>query len=405
MKASPGPPTVLYLTYHGLAAPLGRAQCLPYLLRLARSGAARLRVVSFESDPLPTDELRREIRDAGIKWIELQYHGRPKGLSKLYDIGAGFLAALRLSRGVDVIHARSHVMALLALIVGRVIHRPFVFDMLGMLADEYADIGYWSRDGLFYRVTKRVEKLLLHRAGAVISCTERNARYLQATGLAPAATPVLAIPCCVDLERFRCATPGAYPRDGLAPRLVYSGGIGTWYMLDEMLAFYRVARGITPNVRFRILTRSSHDAVRAAAAHAGVDPSGLEIHAADPSDVAAFLCQSDVGLTFITPTFSKEAASPNKFAEYLACGLLVVTNAGVGDLDAALAKDAIGAVVPRFDAAAYAAAWRSVIERLGGDAVAARATTRDVARRDYSADLATETYASLYADLRGSRPG
>ncbi len=400
------PPTILYLTYHGLASPLGRAQCLPYLLRLAEGGRARLSVISFETEPLPTPDLERRVHDLGIEWIALRYHGRPKGLAKILDLALALWAAFRLMRGrrFDVVHARSYVMATAALALKWLAGLPYVFDMLGMLADEYADVGYWSRTGFLYRITKRAERTLLREAGAVIVLTERNARYLRAVGLVRSQQPLTVLPCCVDLQRFGCNGGDAYPR-GSAPRLVYSGGLGTWYMIDEMLDFFAAARRVTPELRFRIVSRSDHALVIAAARKRGIPMDTLELLKAHPDQINALLCSSDAGITFITPSFSKQAASPNKFAEYLACGLPVVTNAGVGDLDETMRRDDIGKLVERLAPDAYEEAWRALVADLGAAAATFRARCRAVAHRDFAVERGVEGYAALYRALRDARSG
>jgi glycosyltransferase involved in cell wall biosynthesis len=390
-------PTVLYLTYHGLASPLGRAQCLPYLLRLARQGRARLLVISYESDPLPDAALRARVRDAGIAWIELRYHGDPKGLAKIWDLMGGVVAALRLARGrrVDVIHARSYVMAALALPLALLVRAPIVFDMLGMLADEYAEVGHWDRRGFFYRATKLLERVLLRASSALIVLTRRNADYLRASGLVPALTPIQVIPCCVDLERFECANNDGYPRDA-APLLVYAGGLGTWYRLDDMLDLFAVARRVTPDLRFRVITRTDPGVVSAAREARGISGDSVEVISAHPDEMCELLCASDVGISFITPSFSKQAASPNKFAEYLAAGLPVLTNSGVGDLDDSMRGDDIGELVPTFDVGDYERAWRSVVAKLERDPRSLRGRCRAVAARDLSADLAVDRYVQIY---------
>lgn len=396
-------PTILYLTYHGLAHPLGRAQCLPYLLRLAREGRARLLVVSWESDPLPDDALRREVADAGIEWCELRYHSRPKGVAKIADIVRGLVAAIRLARGrrVDGIHARSYVPAALALVLGTWLRAPFIFDMLGMLADEYADIGYWHRAGLFYRATKAAERILLRRAAAVIVLTRRNADHLTEIKALGASTRLVVIPCCVDLRRFACAGSQEFPRSD-SPMLVYSGGIGTWYMASEMLDFVAVALRSTPNLRFRLITREDTAWLRPEILRRGIPASTVEVRRGHPDEMAGLLCESDVGISFIRPSFSKEAASPNKFAEYLACGLPVVTNAGVGDLDTTMRRHEVGSVVAAFTGDEYAGAWRQVLELLRADARGLRARCRAVAQDEFAAEIAVERYVALYDSLSSS---
>lgn len=399
--SAPAPPSVLYLTYHGLAHPLGRAQCVPYLLGLAGERRARLAVISFEDDPLPGPELVARVGAAGIAWSALRYHGWPKGLAKLLDIATGLWAALRFRRRFDVVHARSYVMAAMALAIKKVTGIPYMFEMLGMLADEYADVGYWSRSGFFYRVTKRAERILLREAGAVLVHTRRNARYMRDTGLVPERIPLVVLPCCVDLKRFRCAGEG-YPRDR-APRLVYSGGLGTWYMLDEMLDLFAAARRVTPDLVFRIVTRADHGMVREALGRKGMTGDGVEVMSAHPDEMTGLLCSSDVGLTFIRPLFSKEASSPNKFAEYLASGLPVITNAGVGDLDDTMREERVGAVVATFDPVAYETAWRAVVGELRSAPAALRERCRAVAARDFDARRGVDAYGELYQAL-AARP-
>lgn len=397
-----GRPTVLYLTLHGLASPLGRAQCLPYLLRLAEGDRARLLVISWESDPLPDEGLRRRVRDAGIDWVELRYHFDPKGFATLYDVFRGLLATLRFIRRerVDVLHARSYFPATVAWMAGLITGTPFVFDMLGMLADEYADIGHWSKEGFFYRATKGVERILLRSSAAVIVLTERSAEHLRSSGLVPSGIPIVVIPCYVDTERFRCAS--ARSSDG--PRtLIYAGGLGGWYLVEEMVAFFAVAREASPDLRLRVITRGDHALVHDAARDRGLPADAVEVVTASPDEMNRMYCAADAGLCLIAPMFSKHAASPNKFAEYLACGLPVIANAGVGDLDRWLERDDIGVVVRAFDDGAYREAWAALLEKLARDEIGLRSRCRRVAERDLAAERAVDAYELLWGALARPR--
>jgi glycosyltransferase involved in cell wall biosynthesis len=85
----------------------------------------------------------------------------------------------------------------------------------------------------------------------------------------------------------------------------------------------------------------------------GFTPSDFSVRTVAPSEVAACAVAADVGLSFIAPTPSKQASSPTKIAEYLACGLPVVATAGTGDLDTQLTGAGVGVLVHRLDEAGY----------------------------------------------------
>ena len=68
----------------------------------------------------------------------------------------------------------------------------------------------------------------------------------------------------------------------------------------------------------------------------------------------------DAGLAFIKPSLSKSASSPTKAAEYLAAGLPVITNRGIGDLDEIICAEGAGVAVTEFSDDAYREAARQL---------------------------------------------
>ena len=65
------------------------------------------------------------------------------------------------------------------------------------------------------------------------------------------------------------------------------------------------------------------------------------------------LAGADAGLVFARPAFARIGMSPTKLAEYLACGLPVVTTPGIGDAESVVLEDRIGVVVRSLDRAGY----------------------------------------------------
>jgi glycosyltransferase involved in cell wall biosynthesis len=73
---------------------------------------------------------------------------------------------------------------------------------------------------------------------------------------------------------------------------------------------------------------------------------------ARPQEMPALLSAADVALMFLDIDVNY-LASPIKFAEYIACGLPVVLNTGISDLDELVEREKIGIIICDFSDQAY----------------------------------------------------
>jgi glycosyltransferase involved in cell wall biosynthesis len=390
---------VLYLTYNGLTEPLGRRQVLPYIVGLARRGW-RFTVVSFEKPGTADEEARRQVRaelePAGVEWIIKRYHKRPSLGATGFDVAVGIAASLRHRGEVALIHARSTVPALMADTAARVLRIPWIFDVRGLLAEEYADGGHWSRDGGLFRLTSAVEGRLLRGANGLVFLTERiHAEF--AAGAAWPERPTAVIPCAVDLAAFTASGESrARVRSALhlgdGPVLLYSGSLGSWYRLREMLDFYEIAARQIADLHLLIVSPDEQKARPLIAAH----PQAGRIRAvsARPEQMPEYLSAADAGLCFLGDHHSKAASSPTKYGEYLASGLAVVTNPWTGDA-ARLRGDPAWILVEGFAREAYLQAARELRRRLE-DPAALRRQARALAERAFAMEDALDRYEGLY---------
>jgi len=95
------------------------------------------------------------------------------------------------------------------------------------------------------------------------------------------------------------------------------------------------------------------------------------------------------------------AASTTKIAEYLAAGLPVVCNAGVGDVDEVIEGDRVGVVLRDFDDESFARALREV-EALRAEGNLARRARESAERRFDIERVGGAKYRRLYARLAAS---
>jgi len=386
----------LYVSHTGLSEPLGRSQVLPYLRGL-RSAGWDIEVVAFEPEGA-------DLRDLDLDGIRYSWTRRSSSHAlpvKLAEAAGAFgrLLVRALRARPRVVHARSHLPGAVALALTRLLPgAKLLFDCRGLLADEYVDAGHWQNDSLEYRLVKRAEKLLFAKANGVVTLTEKLRDWLRAEHLLGDRVQTAVIPCCVDLSHFAVdenARIESRRRLAAGDRFVlaYAGSLNSWYCEAQMAGLYAAIRRRRPS-RFAVLTRSNPDKLLAALKDERVPMDEVSIEAVAPADMPRRLAGADGAVSFIQPCFSKMASSPTKIAEYLAVGLPVALNRGVGDVDRllphAMTVDAGAMSDDELEAAA------EKLLSLPRDVAAARS----LARREFSVDeVGVARYADLYERL------
>jgi glycosyltransferase involved in cell wall biosynthesis len=353
--------TALYICYQSIQEPLTETQVVAYLEGLAAAGHTML-LLSFEGGAMTPAEKRahsERLLCRGIHWHWLRYHKRPTAPATAFDIGMGVLYGLWLARRqkIDLFHARSHVAGLMGLLLKILTGARLLFDIRGLLAEEYADAGVWTRDGKLFRLTKGLEGLLLRYSDGIIVLTARCRSYLSACYTQQiAGTPLAVIPCCVD--RARAPLPPVHTRRPLT--VAYVGKLGGLYMTSTILRFFALVKQIFPGSRFEIWTQSNPGLLEPGLAESGLAGDTL-VGNRSPAELLARLAGScDAAVSFIRPCVSKLASSPTKIPEYLAAGLPVVANSGIGDMDTLIATEKVGVTITDFGDQSL----RSAVDRL-----------------------------------------
>jgi len=400
---------VLFISYNGMLDPLGQSQVLPYLRELAKRGV-RFTLLSFERPKAFTaegvahcEQLREKLKAEDIEWHWLRYHQRPSIPATIYDVMAGYRKAGALVRRhrIEMVHARGHIPATIALALKRRFGIKMIFDLRGLMAEEYVDAEHWREGGVPYRMTKATERRILAATDGIVTLTKRIWPIIKEwQGLRGRAVHHEVIPCCVDLSLFKFSDEERARRRselGLGNRLtlVYSGSLDGWYLTEQMADFFASFLKQNPEAHLMWLTTGSHDRVRELMRARDVGADNFSVRAVASSEVPSYLAAADVGLAFIKRCVSKIASSPTKNGEYLACGLPLVINAGVGDSDVLIDEWKAGVLIDDFNEEDYLKAGRE-IEAMVADREARR-KARLVAERVFDLEtIAGKRYASLY---------
>src|SRR5829696_5800008 len=282
---------VLFISYNGMLDPLGQSQVIPYLRELARRGV-RFTLLSFEREKAfepagvaQCEQLREKLKIQGIEWHWLRYHQRPSIPATIYDVMAGYrkAGALVTRNRIEMVHARGHIPATIALALKRRFGIRMIFDLRGLMAEEYVDAEHWREGGIPYRLTKTTERRILASTDAIVTLTERIWPIIKEwKGLRGRTVHHEVIPCCVDLSLFKFSEEERARRRaelGLGDRftMVYSGSLDGWYLTEKMADFFASFLRRNPAAHLLWLTTGSHDRVRELMQSRGVESGNFSV--------------------------------------------------------------------------------------------------------------------------------
>ena len=170
------------------------------------------------------------------------------------------------------------------------------------------------------------------------------------------------IPCCVDLDLFNpkkvdltevISLKAQLNIDSTQKVLGYVGSIGTWYMLSEMLDYFKVYLTKNENSIFLFVTGEKPQNILEEAKHKGLSENNIKVTSCLHQQVPTYISLFSESIFFIRPTYSKKASSPTKQGEIMAMGIPLVCNSGVGDTDEVVRKYKAGGVINDFNNKSY----------------------------------------------------
>lgn len=403
---------VLYLSYDGMTDPLGQSQVIPYLSGLAKLGY-RFTLISFEKPERfekHSGEISALLSSCNIEWHPLQYTKRPPVLSTMYDLWRMKRLARKLhnEKKFRIVHCRSYITALAGEEMKRKFGIKFLFDMRGFYADERVEGGIWNLSNplisTVYQYFKKKETQFFSEADYSVSLTS-NGRNEIHTWKQVKGQPVRieVIPCCADLKKF--ATQNITKQQQLNLKkslgisegtfvLTYLGSVGTWYMLPEMMDYFKELLTVKPDSVFLFITGDEESHIRAVAEEKGISQKKVIIKSAKHNEVPSYLSLSDWSIFFIKPVYSKKASSPTKQGEIMGMGIPHICNGGVGDVDDILKGGEYGICLSELNAKSYRSAIQRMLQtNLSSEKIRAKA------EEFYSLESGVKKYAAIYAKL------
>ncbi len=353
--------------------PLGQSQVLPYIFGLTKC-AYEFHLISFEK----MDRYRKSgnvIHDLckknNVNWHPQDYQlsGGIKTTMKQVRHMQKVVTYLNELHDFDIVHCRSYIAALAGLRLKRKFGTKFVFDMRGFWANERIDGNIWSLKNpvhkVIYRYFKRKEIQFFTESDYTISLTENGKNEIESWDVLKKKLPnIQVIPCCVNLDLFDPEKIKEEEKSRLRKSLGissesyvlgYVGSIGTWYMLSEMLDYFKCLLEQNPKAVFFFVSAEEPKRILDEVIKKHIPTESIVVKPALHSEVPLHLSLFNSSIFFIRASYSKKASSPTKQGEIMAMGIPLICNAGVGDTDAVVIKYKAGTVISEFTPEAYRA--------------------------------------------------
>lgn len=349
--------------------PLGQSQVIPYLEGLSKF-EYEITLISTEKPEQKhkTQQIQSLLTKGKIHWQPITYTKKPPIISTLYDVLKLKKLATKIvkEKNVKIVHCRSYIAAIVGLHLKKKYGVKFIFDMRGFYADERVDGKIWALSNPIYKQVykffKNKENEFLSFADYTVSLTNNGKNEILSWNKPTPKSPIEVIPCCADLVHFSSENIDNEKKENfktqlnIAPQdfiLSYLGSIGTWYMLPEMLDFFKVLKEYKPTAKFLFITADNPTNILNEAKAKQINEKDLIIIRAERNDVPTLLSLSQLSIFFILPVFSKKASSPTKQGEIMGMGIPIICNAGVGDTDYVINNYQCGALIHEFTEKKY----------------------------------------------------
>ena len=339
---------VLYISYTGMGEALGASQVLSYLLDLSKEYSIYL--ISLEkiedlNNQSKMLKISKEMQASAINWYPLEYKSGVKGYIPNYITVYKTAKGLIKDEGITLLHCRSYRSTIVAYFLKKkYLFIGYIFDTRGFWFDEKADVGAISKNGVIYKILKKVEKKIYLDAYHITTLSYVGKDTIVDGQLFDGCRKkedITVIPTCVDLQSF---TQREFTKKDKIT-IGYVGNVGGWYDFEATVKVLCYIRKQI-NCDFLFLNRGQHDYIRSQMQEMGfAEGTDYKIEAVDFCDVPAKMSEIDIALFFIHPFFSKRASAATKMGELLATGIPIITNAHVGDHEYIINKYKVGCII------------------------------------------------------------
>lgn len=403
---------VLFISYDGMTDPLGQSQVIPYLQGLSVKGfeiwllSCEKKEAYRQNKHLVTELLN----NYNIHWVHKNYTKNPPALSTWIDIQKLKKASKKIhsKHKIDMVHTRPGVPALVGLWMKKKFGVKFLHDIREFYAASRVEGGMWKLNNPvynnIYKFFLEKEKEEIKQSDGIVTLTYAAEKIVKELPEYNAGVPLQVIPCSADIDLFDPQKYDAEYKLKLKKELgikkddlviSYLGSVGGWYMVGEMMGFFKLLLEKRKGTKFLFISPHRHDTIVLTASKFGIPEDAIITKKASRKEVPEYLSLSDYSIFFIKPCYSKQSSSPTKHGEIMAMGIPLITNSGVGDVEEIVKKYRSGIVLHEFNDEAYS----SAIDKISSGEDYDANSIRNGAIEFYSLEHAIDKYNKIYSEI------
>lgn len=348
---------ILYISLTGMTQALGKSQVISYLKPLSKKN--KIFLISFErsGEESQIELVKADLNNHGIDWRPLRYDNKFGILTTLIQIFICVTRGLPIVKKnkINVIHARSLIPGVMSYCLSVFTNAKFLFDIRDFFTDEKVDGGRIKKGSLIYKTLFNIEKFLYKKSNYIVALTHVSKDIL-VKKFKIKSNRVVVVPTCADANIF-------YPiseNEKKDIRIKYSfskndficihvGTVTGWYLFDEELIFFKEIKKQNPYAKFLILNQGQHKFILEKLSKFSIDITDVVLLDIPFEEVNYLINIADVALYFIIPSYSKKAAAPTKFAEFVRVSLPSITNPGIGDMDNYILENKTGVLTDPYN--------------------------------------------------------
>jgi len=344
-----------------------------------------------------TFHIKRELEESGINLIlipvpYLGFAARWYLLPIVLLVTLPILLYLILIKKIGLLHCRSYLITISALVVKKILGTKFIFDPRSDFPEENITVGRWAETSLNFKILKFLEKLFLRNSDATIAIADTYDEHFRKIFQD---SRLYKIPNNVDVEKFvrDDSFRDAYrDENGIGRKIVfcYEGSLGHHWHSPEIYAQYIMKmRGLQIDHMFLfVIPKLDVTYLKETFDKYGIGSAEYLVELAGFDEVPKYLSVADFGLEFME---RYKIAMGIKFVEYLAMGLPVIINSQVGGARTVIEEYGVGTILD-LGQNNFLEQLNELIENK--DDIANK--SRSVAERLFSNEEVSKKYADLY---------